>query len=144
MQTTKSHPRLTPFFTITASVIAVVSLLTALADVPQPVLSITSLGSNQFNIVITNAVTTTNYTLFWTPYLGNPSYPWEVIGIANVGETNFMVDGSEWASGFFRATLGIDSDGDGVPDWQDARPNDPAIGLMTVTIETPTNGSNVQ
>lgn len=123
---------------------ACIAAINALADAPQPVLSITSLGSSQFNIVITNAVTTTNYTLFWTPALADQNYPWEVLGVANVGETNFLVDGGQWSSGFFRVTLGIDRDGDGIPDWQDARPNDSSIGLMRVTIEIPVNGSNVQ
>src|SRR6266487_5345777 len=38
---------------------------------PQPVLTISPLGSNQFNIVITNGVSGTNYTLFWTPALAD-------------------------------------------------------------------------
>jgi hypothetical protein len=37
-----------------------------------------------------------------------------------------------------------DADGDGVPNYEDARPNDPAIGILKVTIIAPTNGSTVQ
>ncbi len=44
MQITKSHPSLKLFFTITASVIAIVSLVSTLAAVPQPVLSINIFG----------------------------------------------------------------------------------------------------
>ena len=60
--------------------VAGVATINVLADPPQPVLSIASLGGNQFNIVITNAVTT-NYTLLWTPALANQNYPWEVLGV---------------------------------------------------------------
>jgi hypothetical protein len=37
-----------------------------------------------------------------------------------------------------------DADGDGVPNFEDARPNDPTIGILTVTIIAPVNGSTVQ
>jgi hypothetical protein len=47
-------------------------------------------------------------------------------------------------TGFFRAVNGNDFDLDGVPNSQDARPFDPSIGILTVTIESPANGSNVQ
>jgi len=129
---------------------ALLSLATAICimatlahAVTQPVLTITPLGSNQFNVVITNAVTTTNYTLFWTPFLADQNYSWQVLGVANVGETNFLVDGGGWDSGFFRVLLGTDSDGDGVPDWKDADPLDPAIGQLQVIIYSPVNGSTV-
>ena len=35
-----------------------------------------------------------------------------------------------------------DADGDGVPNKEDARPNNPAIGRLTVTIQTPADGSS--
>lgn len=38
----------------------------------------------------------------------------------------------------------VDPDSDGVPNWQDARPSDPTIGILSITIETPANGSTVQ
>jgi hypothetical protein len=37
---------------------------------------------------------------------------------------------------------GNDLDGDGVPNNQDARPNNPAVGRLTVTIQTPADGSS--
>jgi hypothetical protein len=37
-----------------------------------------------------------------------------------------------------------DADGDGIPNYEDARPNDPTIGILTVTITAPANGSTVQ
>jgi hypothetical protein len=121
--------------------IALVGLIySALATAP--VLTIAPLGSNQFNIVITNAVTTTNYTLFWTPVLSDQNYPWQVLGTNAVGETNFIVDGGTWQSLFFKVLLGSDSDGDGVLQWQDAQPDNPNVGILSVTIDSPTNGYN--
>jgi hypothetical protein len=37
----------------------------------------------------------------------------------------------------------FDSDGDGVPDWVDANPNDPTVGILTITIDSPTNGTSL-
>lgn len=117
-------------------------IYTAFADTP-PVLRITSLGSNQFNIVITNGVPTNSYTLFWTPFLEDENYPWEVLGFGATGETNFTIDAEGWDTGFFRVMIGDDSDLDGIPDWQDAAPLDPNIGQLQVIIYTPANGSTI-
>ncbi len=111
---------------------------------PQPVLTIAPLGSNQFNIVITNGVSTTNYTLFWTPVLNDEIYPWQVLGTNAVGATNFTVDGGEWPIGFFKVLIGIDQDGDGVPEWMDAQPLNPNVGILSITIDSPTNGMVIQ
>lgn len=120
----------------------IVTALNVFADVQPPVLTISSLGSNQFSIVITNGGAT-NYTLFWTPALADQNYPWEVLGVAGVGETNFLVDGEEWPSGYFRVLVGVDRDGDGVPDWQDADPLNPNVGQLQVIIYSPANGSTI-
>jgi hypothetical protein len=39
---------------------------------------------------------------------------------------------------------GNDFDLDGFPNYEDARPFDPSIWILTVTIESPANGANVQ
>jgi len=98
------------------------------------------LGGDQFNVVITNAVSTTNYTLFWTPVLNDQFYPWQVLGVGQVGQTNFPIDGGEWQAGWFRVLVGSDQDGDGWPEWQDAQPLNPAVGILSLTIDSPTNG----
>jgi len=117
-----------------------VLIYSALADVPQPVLRIEPLGTNQFNIIITNGVTTTNYTLFWTPVLADTNYLWVVLWGGEVGETNFPVNGGEWPVGYFKVMIGHDLDGDAVPVWQDANDNSASIGALSVTIDSPTNG----
>jgi hypothetical protein len=114
-----------------------------LAQAQQPVIRIAPLGSNQFNIVITNGVPTTNYTLFWTPVLANTNYPWIALWGGAVGETNFTVNGLDWPLGFFKVMVGHDLDGDSWPVWQDANDNDPDIGILSVTIDWPPNGGNL-
>ena len=126
-----------------AAFVASVGILiyTALADAP--VLTIAPLGTNQFLISITNGVATTNYTLFWTPALADQNYPWTVLGIGSTGQTNFTVDGGEWPIGFFRMLVGADQDGDGSPEWQDAQPLNPSVGILSVTIDSPLNGTSL-
>ncbi len=121
--------------------VLVIVVYSAFADTPQPVLRITALGSNQFSVLITNGVATTNYTLFWTPALENPVYPWQVLGIGVTGETNFNVDANVYPLGFFRAMIGDDFDGDGVPEWKDGQPFNSNVGLLDITIDSPANGS---
>src|SRR5437867_3693713 len=96
-----------------------------------PVLQIAPTGTNLLTITITNGLSTTNYTLLWTPGLQNTNYAWQVLGVGEVGETNFTVDTGEWMSSFFRVILGSDYDGDGVPDWQDAQPENAAVGILS-------------
>lgn len=119
---------------------ALIGLITFRGVADQPVLSIVSLGSNQFSITVTNAGTPTNYTLFWKPVLADTNYPWQVIATNAVGQTNVIVDAGDWPKGFFQILVGIDQDGDGVPEWMDANPLDPSIGALSVTIDSPTNG----
>jgi hypothetical protein len=120
---------------------AVVATLSTFADVPQPVLTIAPLGTNHFNVAITNGIASTNYTLFWTPALGNANYPWQVLGVGATGETNFIVDANVWSVGFFRVTIGADADGDGIPDWQDGQPFNPSVGNLSITIDSPLTGT---
>ena len=130
------------FATIAGGIIASIGvwICATLANAQQPVLKISNLGTNHFSVLITNGISTTNYTLFWTPALQDQNYPWEVLGVGNVGETNFTIDGNGWDTGFFKVLLGTDFDGDGVPEWMDAQPANPAVGILSVTIDSPTNG----
>lgn len=121
-----------------------IAALKALADVPQPVLKIAPLGSNQFSILITNGVSTTNYTLFWRYQLENPVYPWTVVQSGSVGQTNFAVDAGLVSYGFFRVLIGDNADGDGSPEWQDAQPWNPNVGALNVVIDSPINGTIFQ
>ena len=63
------------------------------------------------------------------PYFDGAS--WEFV----LTITNFV--------GFFQAAEGDDWDGDGVDNWADAQPSNPAVSNLVVTIEFPADGSTV-
>lgn len=121
----------------------IIAAVKVFAD-PPPVLTIANLGTNQYSITITNGVITANYELYWTPILGNPDYPFSLLAIGTEGQTNFLVDAGTYQTGFFEVVSGTDWDGDGVPNWEDAAPSDPTIGILTVSIDSPTNGMVLQ
>lgn len=58
--------------------------LVVLAQAQQPVLKIDNLGGEPVILGVTNNATPTNYTLFWSPALGDLNYPWMVVGIGAV------------------------------------------------------------
>ena len=111
--------------------------------VPPPVLTIAPTNGTQFLISITNAVATTNYEIYRTPVLLNTNFPWLLHIVGDVGQSNFVVDMQAEPMGYFRAGVGSDWDADGVPNSMDANPNDPTIGALTITIDSPTNGATL-
>ena len=117
-----------------------IEAIKALADPPQPVISITPLGTNDYSISITNGVSTANYDLYWTPVLANPDYPWSAAAIGATGQTNFLLDMSGYSAGFFRVYL---EDTNTIPPWKAADPNNPSLGVLAVTIDSPTNNSTL-
>ena len=106
-----------------------------------PALAISPLGSNNFSITITNGDTNAFYYLWWTPSLNDPAYPWTVLVPGNPAQTNFSVNAGMWSLGFFRASIGNST---GVPPWEAADPSDPNSAILTVVINSPTNGAVVQ
>lgn len=129
-------------FVLLGAIASLATGIALLANAQQPVLKITDLGTNQFLVEITNSISTTNYTLYWTPALANPNCPWIVLTNNNVGESNFLVDATGSDTGFFKVLTGTDFDGDGWQEWLDAQPDNPAVGILSVTIDSPTNGFN--
>lgn len=112
-------------------------------DVPAPVLKVTQVSTNQINVLITNGVSTANYELYWTPVLSDPNFPFTLLVTGTLGQTNFGVLMGTTEAAFIQAAIGTDWDGDGVPNYKDARPSDATVGALTVTIESPTNGSTI-
>jgi hypothetical protein len=126
---------------LSAGAILAFIALSVFADAPPPVLTISSLGSNAFNVTITNSLPTTNYTLFWAPALNDPNNTWEVLSVGAVGQSNFTIDASGFPALFFRAALISIT---GVPPWEAADPSDPNSPILSVNIVTPADGSTVQ
>jgi len=128
--------------------IAVLGLVVVWASlgqtVPRPVLTIAPTGTNQFLITITNAESTVNYELYRTPVLGDPvNYPFTLHIIGAQGQSNFTVNMGSEPSGFVRAAIGSDWDGDGIENYRDADPFDPNVGELQVIIYSPANGSTI-
>lgn len=104
-----------------------------------PTLTITPLGTNQYSISFTNNIGADSYDLQWTPVLADANYPWTWVAIGTPGQTNYLVT-SPYPTAFFRTILDTNS----IPLWQAADPNNPALGALSITIDTPTNGSTLQ
>jgi hypothetical protein len=109
-----------------------------LAD-PPPVLTIAPLGTNQFQITITNGTSSGNYELWWTPVLADPDYPWTAAAVGTPGQTNFTLNMTVFQTGFFRALL----DTNAIPLWELADPNNPGSGILNVWIDSPANGTTL-
>ena len=109
-------------------------------SIPQPVLAITSVVSNQMTITITNGVSYGTYDLYSTPVLANPAYPWTTAMTGTNGQTNFTVNLGPYTTGFYEVVV----DTNAIPIWELADPNNPGAGILTVFIDSPANGAVLQ
>jgi hypothetical protein len=114
-----------------------------------PALSIALTGTNEVTLTVNNGVATNLYEIWWTEFLDTnaltlTSGAWTDVYSGTTGQTNFVLDLGDTITGFFRAINGNDLDNDGIPNWEDARPWDPTVGILSVTIESPANGANVR
>ena len=105
-----------------------------------PVLTIRSLGTNQFSVAITNNIGTATYDLLWTPELANPDYPWTWAAPGTPGQTNFLLNMQGYPEGYFETVL----DTNAVPLWEAANPANPSSGILQVYIYGPSNGAVLQ
>jgi len=105
-----------------------------------PILTVTPTGTNQLLITIINPKNPQNYELLTTPILVNPDYPWTTMAVGTTGQTNFTVNMGPYYTGFYRAL----QDTNAIPLWQAADPNNQAAGILTVYIDSPTNGVVLQ
>ncbi len=109
---------------------------------PIPGLSAALTSSNTLLLTVTNGVSTEYYTVYSKAAL-QTNFSWSGSITGALGQTNFTVPLGPGLSGFFKAESGTDRDGDGIPNWEDANPNDPNVGILTITIVSPTNGSTL-
>jgi|SRR6266850_5081731 len=131
--------------------IAVVVLLLSVAGLPRlgrssPIPGISAVMSNDnatLWLTVTNGVTNEFYTIYSKLALDD-NIPWSGSITGMFGQTNFAVIVAPGLSGFFKAESGTDRDGDNVPNFQDADQNNAAVGILTITITAPANGSTIQ
>ncbi len=107
-----------------------------------PGISILSLTNDQFSLTVTNGSSTNQYEIQRREAF-DELHPWNYEVGGTTGQTNFTVDMGIQQIGFFRAIPCVDCDHDGYDNWLDANPNDPAVGILTITIDSPLNGSTV-
>ncbi|HZI32126.1 MAG TPA: hypothetical protein VFF11_07280 [Candidatus Binatia bacterium] len=113
-----------------------------LAQITPPVLTVTPVGTNQFSVTFTNSPPTT-WDLQWTPALNGSDFNWGWLRTGTNSQTNFvfsMDDLSGSPTAFFRTILDTNS----IPLWEAADPNNPGAGILTVIIDSPTNGETIQ
>jgi hypothetical protein len=136
MKPLKTHSR--SLFGVLIGGIIVVAVALSARSQTSPVLTITPLGTNQFSISFTNYPAST-WDLQWTPFLDNPDFPWTFAAVGTPGQSNYLLNMGTYQSGFFRTILDTNS----VPIWEEADPNNPGAGILTVFIDSPGNGSTL-
>ena len=109
---------------------------------PIPGLSAALTSTGTLVLTVTNGVASEYYTIYTEPMLQGP-FPWSGSITGSVGVTNFVIPISPALSGFYKAEAGFDRDGDGIPSWEDANPDGPTIGVLTISIASPTNGASI-
>jgi len=95
-------------------------------------------GTNVF-LTLANCDTSIGYDIWHAPDLSSNSV-WSIVATGTMGQATFTLPmvGSE---GWYRGAVGGDWDGDGIPNWMDADPRSTNAGVLTLTIDSPANGS---
>jgi hypothetical protein len=127
--------------TVTTMLGAAFLLCIGIAKSGPPGLSIQLASTNQALLTVTNAVAGNSYEIYSIQDLGGT---WSLMLTGAVNETNFTVPTTPELYRFYKARTGNDDDGDGVPNFKDGNPNDPSVGVLTITIDFPANGSVYQ
>lgn len=118
-------------------------VLTTLAQtVPAPVISIAVTNVNQLAITVTNGVAYGNYVLYNQHVLGSPS--WTFVTNPVPGVSNFVVNMGPFFEGYYLVTGSTNWNNNGIPNWDYADPNNPGLGVLTVTIVSPSQGQVIQ
>lgn len=102
-----------------------------------------AITSTNFSLTITNGYSTNYYEIYLYDVLEEDALSIRTVP-GTLGQTNFTIDteGRPWL--FYKAAVDNDWDDDGIVNIHDADPNNSAIGALTITIETPLNGANLQ
>jgi len=132
-----------PIVSITRAFIAAGFLfgIGVLAQSTPPILTIAPTGTNQLSITVTNAVSGAgSYEVWTTPVLNNTAdYPWTGAAMGTTGQTNFILNIPPYPMGFYEVILDTNTP----PLWEAANPNNPSAGILTIWIDSPTNGATL-
>lgn len=109
-----------------------------------PGVGISLTGTNEVTLSITTGITNLSYEVYFQQAVADTN--WTLIA-SGADATNLTAATDQTAAGFFKilflAADANDVDGDGVVNWQDAQPFNPAIGILSVTIDSPLNGADL-
>jgi len=97
-------------------------------------------GTNYISLLITNATATNIYEIHTRPDL---TLPWVSNISGAYGQSNFLIAIGPESAMFFRALDCVNCDNDQYLGWQDADDSNTNVGLLTITIVSPTNGATI-
>jgi hypothetical protein len=109
-------------------------------SVPQPEIAVAITNTTQLAVTITNGVSFANYELYHRTLI-DPAYPWTLMSVGSLGQSNFVADMGIENIGFYQVAIGSDWDGDGIPNSQDGDPSNASVGKLTITIDSPLTGT---
>ena len=124
-----------------AMLIVVVKPLLAQAA---PGLTIVVTNSTQLHLALTNTLAGETYVIYRRSVLADPFFPWVPVQVGTPGQTAFTVGMGIETMSFFQSVSGTNWDNDTAVNWEDANPLDPNIGRLSISIDSPANGSNIQ
>jgi hypothetical protein len=142
MKTIKKHwLALSGLLGVGGALIGIVA--TAIAQtVPPPVLSIAVTNGTQLSITVTNGVSYGNYILYNQHVLGGSE--WTFVTNPVPGVSNFVVNMGPFFEGFYLVTGSTNWNNGGIPNWDYADPANPGLGVLSVTIVSPSQGQIIQ
>jgi hypothetical protein len=117
------------------------------ANAQDPQLAISQTGATELQITVTNAPTGAQYELQRIADLNDtldPNFYWPTEVVGDVGQTNFVIEMGIFSSSYLRVLGCVDCDGDGTPNHQDGQPGSTNVGILSITIDSPLNGANIQ
>jgi len=108
-------------------------------EVPQPVIAITTTNTTNY-IKITNGVSFANYELYRRATF-NSSDIWGLHTVGAQGQTNFTAEMGLLSQSYYFIGVGSDWDQDGITNAFDGDPINTNVGILSITIDSPTNGT---
>jgi len=109
---------------------------------PPPALLAGPLTNGFLSLTVTNGTNNEFYEIYGAPTVDSTN--WSLVATGAVSVTNFAVPTYAALMGFFKARAGNDWDNDNILNFQDANPNDPNVGVLYITIDSPTNGTTLR
>jgi hypothetical protein len=102
-----------------------------------------TLSNDSVLITVTNGTNNEWYDIYTRLSL-HDYHPWSIAATGALGATNFWLSRGPYQSSFYKAEWN-DRDRDGIPSFKDADPNSSNVnGVLTITIQSPLNGANLQ